>query len=496
MNFQKISLIAFLFFILMSLNVFASNEILNPKTGDVYNLGDNIIINGQLSISENVAGVKVSFYAYSKTYNKTITITTKYYSFSKNIPVTFSQINKETLSWNVPSDIQTATDWQILVRATKDFITYGAIDSPLFTISKTLSITLSTNQNLFNLGETLEVGGMVLDAQGNVVEGDATITLDEEKVGTVVSDIAFIKNGYLSYTYQFKPVDPIGIYTLSVKLQDSDGNKGSAIFTNINVSNTLDIECSVKESEILPGKSITLIGNIKNVHSGVLRSIPIIGFFEMSENTTLGYNTISDANGKFSLEIGVPILIDPGEYQIKVSANDFFGNYGECIKTIKILSEKKISAILSLDRAWYYKDDTLSFNAELRSGSNLDVSGNIDLYIDSSKVLSKDFEILKGALTTANGTLKVAFTLGNHTARILVSSGEEVLYETEPLTFAVYERPKPKEPFQFKPVHALIIIIILIAVFLYFAFKRDIKEYFWRRELQKHFQKRGYSYKE
>lgn len=469
----------------------AQNLLLSPREGSVYNLGDTIIITGQVTLDKNLEGAKASFEAYSKLLNQSIPITTKYYSFIKDTPVTFSQINKGTLIWMVPTDMNTSSDWTIVVRVKKDNIPYQTIRSSNFTVSKDLSVLFSVNKYLLNLGETLELSGTILDARGNTVEGIANIMLDERGIGTIVSDSAAIQNGYLEYSYTFKQTDPSGAFNLTVKLQDSDGNSGRAKIGDIIVSDILNMDCSVQEDYVQPGGLLVFTGNLRDIHDEPMGNVQVTALVtNPDETTTLKYDTESDVNGNFAFEISIPKLATPGEYTIKTEANDTYGNKGSCEKIFSVASKLDVTTTLDLNKTWYYPDEAMGLSMNLENNGNIDVTGTLDFQIDGKKVLGKEFSIEKGTSQTLNESWIVKGSTENHTINVAIVVGGEQIYETKPQNFEIVERPAPPPRFKFTAVHAVIILLLILISMILYLKRQDIKEYLWHYQLRRSIGKR------
>ena len=466
------------------------STIYHPQGSSEYNRGDNLIITGQIVLDQDMPGAKVVFSALSGA-NQTTPITTKYYSFLKDSPVTFSQIYKGTLSWAVPADATLSDNWNILIEVFDGTTRLQSITSGKFTVTDELTVFFGVNQNSFNLGEALEVSGTILNTRGEPVEGTADISIDEKDSGAVKVDTVTIENGYLSYTYPFEKTDPSGTYSVEISIRDTDGNVGEAKTAGLKVSGELEMTCELQDTSIAPEELTSLIGTLKNIHGTVLEDVPVYALVtDPLAETTLSYTTRTDANGNFAFDFSVPSMATPGEYEIEVTANDSAGNVGQCTRAFEIGSEKAVSVKLSTDNTWYYTGDTMNITLTTENTGNLDLVGSLKVYVDGTDLVeTKGFDIQVGKKSTTQASWKVSGTAGNHTINVVTEVAGSKIDESMPKSFSIVERPTPPKAFKlgWKGI-ALILVILAILAVLYFK-KKDIKDFFWHREFKKKFHK-------
>jgi hypothetical protein len=84
----------------------------------------------------------------------------------------------------------------------------------------------------------------------------------------------------------------------------------------------------------------------------------------------------------------------------------------------------------------------------------------------------------------------VAGDVGNHTINVAVLADGAQLFETQPQTFTIVERPVPPKKFKFTRTHALIFVIALIIILAIYIKKQSIKERLWHREFRRSIRKR------
>ena len=487
---KKISIfVMFGFIFLLSSTAVFANEVLNPREGDSYNLGNTIVITGFISLNETVKGAEVSFYAISPSLNKSAEIAQKYYSFDKDSPVTFSQINKGTLTWKIPASLNRSDDWKILVNVSKGGENLLNITSGPFAITNKISILVGLNSYLFNLGEKLNVIGSALYSRGDTVDGIVSITLSEKTAGTVLADTATSKLGYISYSYTFKPSNAPGNYSIQVDVKDSDGNYGTKTITNIILSNRLNMNCTINKTSLSPGESVLVLGGIKNVHGVPYSGVNVSALVaDPTEEKTLEYNTLSDQNGNFVFNIQMPKLASPGKYTISIISNDNYGNTGQCDLTINVGILKNVSASLNLNSTNGYLSNSIPFSYIIKNNGNVNLTGTIKLYIDNNSIAldASNFTVARGMEVTLNRSWVISGTPGNHSLRAEVFIDGEKLFETSPQSFTIQEH-KNKKYLTFKLTNSkrILLLFLLIVLFIIYLKRKDIREHFWRREFEK-----------
>jgi len=452
-------------FLFLAVPTVSASDILNPREGDLYNIGDAVPINGYLTLDENNEGAKVAFYAENNRLRTSILIDEKFYSFTKNIPVTFSQINKGTLFWKIPANISTSPSWQLSVKVIKGGTSVHSVESDTFEITKSLTVLAGVNTDSFNRGDDLELGGTVLSARGTTIEGVADVYLVEQNIGQIKTGTATSVNGYIHYVYVFKEDDLPGNYTIRVELIDSDGNEGYASITSLMLSDILVIISSVDKTEVDPNDVVYVTGIVENIRSEPLSNLEITAMMTVpNQETALKYKETTDANGKYAFTIRLPELAPPGLYPIEIRTNDSKGNFGLSFKELHVGIIKKLNVTLSL--------------------SDTDVSGELGLYLDTGKVKTTDFSASRGKTTSFSDTWKVGGNVGEHTIRARVLSKGEQLFETEPEAFWVIEQ---KTPFQLRwsKKNSFILLVLGIIFFVVYLKRQEIKEHFWTKELKK-----------
>ncbi|MFO7872616.1 MAG: hypothetical protein R6U26_03180 [Candidatus Undinarchaeales archaeon] len=484
---NKLNLIlvsAILFAFLLAPSVFA-DEVLNPTAGDSFNLGDTIHLNGYITLDESASAAKVLFYAENEGLDERIEITEKYYTFTRGVPATFSQINKGTLSWVVPSDIKKDSDWTINVKVKKNTRTLTDFSSESFDITDKLSIVAGVNSDMFNFGHELILGGTILDAGNQPVDGIADIYIEEETYGLIFSAKSAVVNGYLQYSYQFNSSAVPGNYTVLVELNDTDGNSDSFSITNLILSNSLSIVSSPQKYELESGEPVIVTGTVRNVRGNPVQGLTVYSLLTVPDKeSAVKYSEKSDSNGKFAFTINLPERAPPGKYPLEIITNDSFENVGRDEHTLEVGITREISASLNLNKTTMYQGESLNLTYVLDNTGNVDLSGEIELYLDGKKVKETTFSVGRGSRKTIETDWEASEEAGSHEIYASIIIDDEKLSSSDKKEITILER---KQPFEFNMDGTTSLFILVAAVLLIVVYlkRRDIKEYFWHKEYKK-----------
>lgn len=489
MRIDRLLLIFSLLFVLFShsASALSSIEVTSPRSGAVYNVGDSVAVTGQITLDQSVAGALVSFSAVSKKLNKTMPITTKIYSFTASTPVTFSQINKGTLSWSVPFDTVQSEDWQIYVSIDKEPQKIVEFFSTSFSISKSLLISVSSNTRLLNLGETIEASGTVLDANSNPINGNAIVTIGHALLGSVSSETIPVQNGFIDFRYSMKRSDPPGNYSITFKVSDINGNTGLRLIQGIVVSDKLNINCTLPGAQFTPGGEFDVIGNLKDIHDRPAEAVPITSYLTFpTQPISLNFNSNSDANGNFAVRVELPKLAEPGTYSLSVVAEDSNGNTGTCYQTFSIAAQKDVLVGLKLNSSWYYQTTEAGLELNIKNSGNIDLLGTVSVLVDNKEVDSFDFATKKGEDKTQTQSWAVSVIPGEHTISALLTSADgKILTQTPPQPFTVYAHPGQPKKFELSIKWAFILVGIAFIIGYLFLKRKEIRDYLWHWELKR-----------
>lgn len=462
-----------------------ASEVLNPYEGDAFNIGESVHISGYITLDEDLEAARVIFYAESESLEETIEITQKYYTFSKDVPAAFSQINKGTLTWTIPSDIGVSSDWTINVKVIKNTVTIKELSSDYFEITDKFHITAGANSNLFNLGHELVLGGTFLNVRRQPIEGVAEIYIEEENYGLVFSAKPPVINGYVEYTYEFKETDPAGKYTVLIEVEDGAGNSDSFSLTDITVSDSLIIDSIPKKTELNPGETVIITGTVRNVRGKSVPEAQIDGYLTVSdEDKAVKYSEVTDSNGKFAFEFKLPEKAPPGKYPFEINTADSYGNTGRDEHILNVGRVREAEIILKVNKSTVYQEEVMNITYILKNTGNVDLTGQIELYLDNEKIKSDEFSIRRNSEKTIEDSWKAEGEAGTHEIYASLIIDDEEMFSSEKITIELLEHEKPFD-FEITRTLRLIIYAIIIGVVIAYLKRRNIKEYFWHKEFKK-----------
>lgn len=485
MNSKKgLILLSIFLFISLLIPAISADAVINPTRASSFNLGDRISITGHITLNKGVKGAKVFFYAENPLIDKSILIEENYYSFYEDAPATFSQINKGSLSWKIPSNISPSNKWRINVKVKKTSKTYANFSSSPFQITDDLTVLAGINHRLFNLGDELKVSGTVLSSEGEPINGVADVYIQEKNYGKIDSGEATAEDGYLQYSYQFSSEDFPGNYTAKVEINDTEGNEGTVSVEDIYLTNSLTVESEPRQVEMEPGGSTIVTGEVTNIRGESLEDLTVEGLLTVpNQESATKYEESSDSNGKFSFTVKLPEAAPPGKYPLKVEANDSHGNIGKDEHTLYVGVIRNLSLSLKLNETSVYEGEVLNLSYRLKNKGNVDISGTLKLYSGESVVKEREFKAPRGEMKEINELWKVSETAGLHDLHAVAFVEGNETFESGTSTLQVMQKEKALE-LELTPRQSIIAVVIaLIAIFVYLK-RRDIREYFWHKELR------------
>ncbi len=467
-------------------------ELASPTTGKVYNAGDNVSIDGTITLDRSLLGATVTVKAYSKHYNITVPLAKKFYNFQENVPATISQINLVPLSWNLNANTQVGNDWKIIIDVDKIPAYSTSFESGFFTVSKTLRLKSNLNYYTFNLGDTMDATATAVTANGVPVEGKGNILFVQTDTGTVKADVTTVKDGLMSFRYPFNKEDVPGEYYLTLKITDKNGNIGIVTLTGIVLSGKLDLTCGLSGEEFLPGGNFVVSGNLQNAHNTSLREIPLVASLTPPKTAiTTTYSGTTNENGNYNMVIDIPKLSEPGQYTLSVVAEDTDGNIGSCEKALFLNVERRLIVDFSLNSSWYYNESEINAPLHITNKGNVDLVGKASLFVDDVEVSSQDIVVEKGLDKTFRPFWIINGAKGTHHIYSTIKADGDVLYKSKPLEFTIFPKPPPKKIVT-PAVWQLVLVVALIVIGILVIFKqKELKSYLWHYELKKKYKIQG-----
>jgi hypothetical protein len=222
---------------LLILLPFASSQIVLPQFKEVYSTGDIIDANFEIMESQDLINepIKLELNCGEKTLIYTNSISLKANNWEKT-----TEVNPYLL----------LREGACIVDATLDGSVADSASSKSFIISNDLNISLKLNKESFKPGDMLRIKGDVKKANGNYIDGTASIKMGNEGY----SEIA--KKGAFEFETTLKENFPSGDNEIIVEVKDNSGNAGSESKT-INVAAIpTSIEIVANKDKFMPGDKL------------------------------------------------------------------------------------------------------------------------------------------------------------------------------------------------------------------------------------------------
>ncbi len=355
-------------------NVFANIEI-DSGLSNSYNLGDSLSISGSITLSVNTD----LFMETAMTCGSSSRVMMrKVVSVYSNIPKDFNQTLQifgfESGTCQVDITLKDANN---------SFIETSSSNN--FEITKKLIGHFTKNKEKAQLGQSVSYTGDVLTQSGKNVNGYALINL---KQGDEVfySDSTDIKNGDFAFEIKLESY-PAGKVTFEATVFDIYGNSGIFIDENgFEITSLLEINPSVKSTEVLPGKEIMLYGTAQTELEGQIFN----GDFEIS---------ILDANYRYSFEgkdfkyaLLLPKNIKSGTHQLLIRLSDNYGNKGESSVSV-IITPILTDITHNLGSMSFLPGETMRFNPTLVDQAGDIINEKISVALSDSIF---DSEVMSG----------------------------------------------------------------------------------------------------
>jgi hypothetical protein len=487
----KIILATFVIFLIVTTPVLAESSLQTPRTGDVFNLGDSILITGTMTTSSSVAGANVDVYAYSSELNLRVSILSKFYSFTSDVPVTISQINQGVVSWTIPQDSRSSSDWVIYTNVSKGVQVYSLASSGEFEISRELSLSYGANAYKFNLGESLTITGTVLGAGGNPVDGTAKVSFLETVLGTSSTDFSSISGGYFVYSKEFTSSSDEGSFVITISAEDNNNNSALSGTFPLTVTNDLSLSCTIPTTDIKPGSSVAVTGELKDIHGNLLSDVSVTALItDPASAETLRQEGVTDGNGKYGLDFTLPKLGMAGLYSVRVDASDSNGNEGQCEMSFDLEGARSLKAEqLSLNGSSHYSGDELILGVKIENDGNVDIGGVVKVYFGDEEVHSFDISIERAETKEISETFSLDANLGTHIVKLsIVAQGQILLEKSLDNTVDVLERKEP-EKFKLKTTHIISGLVIFLIAYVLIFYWKDARDYLWHRQHKRHLKK-------
>ena len=227
-------------------------------------------------------------------------------------------------------------------------------NSNTFTVSKELKGVFDISDTYLQLGSGFLLYGEVTKLNNANVEGAATISLTKDGQVYDVNAVS-VGNGWLNYSYLADNI-PAGKYSIDVNVIDAFGNEKHFVnAAGFEVYNDLKITAVVDKTEVLPGESLVVKGNVK-YRNGEL----------VNEKVRLVINEggAELIEGGFSFGIDTSGRIKSGENSIMLKASDGHGNIGEGLMSFNVIPVPT-RLVVNKNKQEYLPGDNVEINTYL-----------------------------------------------------------------------------------------------------------------------------------
>ncbi len=192
--------------------------------------------------------------------------------------------------------------------------------SSSFTLTNELLGDIKIDKTSVQLGEEINIQGVITRPDGSRVTGSATILLKRDSV-IYLQQVVPVQNGAFSFTYNTKD-NPAGIYTVEIEVADAYNNKQLFVVEDFTINDAITLLIQQQKTDFLPGEEIKIAGNALaggiNIKNGLIK----FAFNGQAYETEI-------SRGKFKITLPVSTTIKSGGHTIKATAHDDFGNREE-----------------------------------------------------------------------------------------------------------------------------------------------------------------------
>jgi hypothetical protein len=281
-------------------------------TSNSFNLGNTIELGGSISYSSNFKGY-INLIAECQ---ETINLDTALLDLKPNQEYRFSK------SYTLTKEFAGTCDLKLKVidldERQIDEKEYGSIS-----VSKDLIVTIDSRITRFQLGDTLNINGIVSKEKGLVTNGIATLTFKEKESPKFIETVK-IQNGKFNFSRPLTLI-PAGEYIINIRSQDEFGNE--KLIENVfsfSVNNKISINQITTKYEYLPGEIVEIKGNVRGEISDSLTNLELKLKIDDDDASSL---TLEDSKQPFSFEYTLANNIKSGSHNFSIYAKDNKGNY-------------------------------------------------------------------------------------------------------------------------------------------------------------------------
>src|SRR3989344_3050277 len=351
--------------ILLALPIVNAEIKLSPLSSSVYNWGDRILVDGQVTYSGDVRATLNLVLSCDGTNAQVAAVLL---NLKTNQPASFSTFL--VLPNSLLGDCRFSTtlvDNSGLVLESAEFSAFKLVNE--------LKGTFDLNNQNFQLGDRLLISG-TLTKQNNELIGGLAAVYFKQGINTLFLDTIEINNGVLSFSKSFSNV-PTGNYIIDISATVNFGNRKNfeQIFT-FNVSGGILINPALDKNIYSPGDTLNLNGYVVSSLNKELKNVNV----EFNFENTISNRKLSTSSETFATSYLIPSKIKTGSHEINLIATDSEGNYGKIGMNFSVRAVPTVLS-LNLNEGSYYPDQNLGFTVILLDQASDPMQENINVYL-------------------------------------------------------------------------------------------------------------------
>jgi hypothetical protein len=228
-----------------------------------------------------------------------------------------------------------------------------------FVIASDYSGSFILDKDEVQLGDEFTLSGNIYK-NNNILEDQINAIIYFKGPNSTKEVYVSVFEGTFSITNKFKKT-PAGSYQIDVKILDLDGNTLDE-FTNVEsltIEDTLQLGAELKTDKLSPGDELKIKGTVRRA----LDSQPV-------EKATIKIHidnlvlTTDATNGEFEYSFTTSPTIKSNYHDIKIVAEDDYGNKGEDTERL-FIEPKPTALIIELEKESYLPSETVHIKPEL-----------------------------------------------------------------------------------------------------------------------------------
>ncbi|MBS3162224.1 hypothetical protein J4476_06020 [Candidatus Woesearchaeota archaeon] len=381
-------------FLILLLPLATADINVDKFSSNVYNYGSKLLISGNIKQTTDVrARADFTLTCNNATGMKIVSLML---NLKANEPNSFSQLttipNNAAGSCNLKVDLLDTSEKLLETR-----------ENYAFEISNDLKGTFENQYQTYQLGDVLNIRGIITREDNTPVDGVAVIKFKQGE-NIVLTDTIEIIKGNVDYKKTLNLL-PAGAYNIDITVTDNFGNTHGFIDAAVfQVNNDITINAGLDKTTYTPGDILKLTGIVSTTLKKELKNVEVEYKVESEKQTAILLTTTEGLNYNYK----IPGNIKSGKHTINVKATDDEGNYGERILNFEVKAIPT-SLVLTLDNPNINPGENVGVTANLLDQANDAIDGSITLNIIdnknkivSSKVIKSN---TKGEFSIPQGTL-------------------------------------------------------------------------------------------